>query len=367
MRSPSWRTTRGSGWTTATISTTRRTGSSPTSCTPVSASPIASAGTRTTRRSSGPRRRRRPLEERSRTGPFSQPGVRGRIRSSAGVGGPGSIVRALCLWSTTWKRLAEPSTHWSWPAPWRPGISRTPWTREGSGSTSPGCVRTSPCSAARSPGRCTTPTGRPSTTTATTSRWTHQVAGPCDDDRATRHRGRRPGPRKRHACPAPRGGHGPDTAHRPLVAPAAADGSRAGRVHHLLDVPRLPERALLRRALHLTVLLALPHDGLRGGHVPEAVHRPGLDLPGALHPDLPARFPADLLLLPQGLLPVVLALAARVRGRGAARAVHRRDAVSAGLPERAQVLLLRGAGLQRHPHLRRGPRLPRRDRRVGTP
>ena len=41
---------------------------------------------------------------------------------------------------------------------------------------------------------------------------------------------------------------------------------------------------------------------------------------GADHPDLPARLPADLLLLPQGLLPVVLAVAAGLRGRRAAQA-----------------------------------------------
>ena len=35
------------------------------------------------------------------------------------------------------------------------------------------------------------------------------------------------------------------------------------------------------------------------------------------------RLPADLLLLPQGLLPLVLALAAGLRGRRAARQVHR--------------------------------------------
>ena len=41
-------------------------------------------------------------------------------------------------------------------------------------------------------------------------------------------------------------------------------------------------------------------------------------LPRAADPHRAARLPADLLLLPQGLLPVVLALAARVRRRRAA-------------------------------------------------
>ena len=65
--------------------------------------------------------------------------------------------------------------------------------------------------------------------------------------------------------------------------------------------------------------------GLRGRHLPGAVHRADLDLPGALHPGLPAGLPADLLLLPQGLLPVVLAVAAGLRRRRAAPALHRRD------------------------------------------
>ena len=43
-------------------------------------------------------------------------------------------------------------------------------------------------------------------------------------------------------------------------------------------------------------------------------------LPGHHHPDLPARVPADLLLLPPGLLPGLLAVTAGVRGR---RAAHR--------------------------------------------
>ena len=45
--------------------------------------------------------------------------------------------------------------------------------------------------------------------------------------------------------------------------------------------------------------------------------------PAILDPDLPARLPADLLLLPQGLLPRVLAVAAGLRGGRAARQVHR--------------------------------------------
>ena len=83
------------------------------------------------------------------------------------------------------------------------------------------------------------------------------------------------------------------------------------------------------------------------------------------HAAVPAGLPADLLLLPQGLLPVVLAVPAGLRGRRAARAVHRRDPVPADPAEHPPVLLLRGLLISRHPDLRRDPRVPRRGRRVG--
>ena len=53
-------------------------------------------------------------------------------------------------------------------------------------------------------------------------------------------------------------------------------------------------------------------------------HHPVVDdLAGAPHPDLPAGFPDDLLLLPQGLLPVVLAGPAGVCGVRRPRRLHR--------------------------------------------
>ena len=73
--------------------------------------------------------------------------------------------------------------------------------------------------------------------------------------------------------------------------------------------------------------------------------------PGGDHPDLPAWVPADLLLLPQGLLPVVVAVPAGLRGRRAAPPLYRRDPVPAAGPERPPVFLLRRAGLQRDPDL----------------
>ena len=81
----------------------------------------------------------------------------------------------------------------------------------------------------------------------------------------------------------------------------------------------------------------------------------------------PLGFRADLLLLPQGLLPVVVAVPAGLRGPRAAPPLHRRDPVPAARPERAPVLLLRRAGVQRDPELGRDRRVrlrrAHRDRR----
>ena len=78
-------------------------------------------------------------------------------------------------------------------------------------------------------------------------------------------------------------------------------------VRRLRDDPGLPGHALLRRALPLAVLLALPRRLRRGRLRLRPAVRLVAALGGADHPDLPARLPDDLLLLPQGLLPVVLA------------------------------------------------------------
>src|SRR5690606_5496517 len=119
---------------------------------------------------------------------------------------------------------------------------------------------------------------------------------------------------------------------------------------------------LLRRAVHRAVLLTLPRDELPGG-------RPALRVgtgrglvdaaPGRTDPG-PARwFPAHLLLLPQGLLPVVLAVAAGLRGERAAPQVHRRDPPPADPAEHPPVLLVRGGVHRRRAQLGRDPRLPR--------
>ncbi len=64
--------------------------------------------------------------------------------------------------------------------------------------------------------------------------------------------------------------------------------------------------------------------------------------PSLLILDLPAGLPDELLLLPQGLLPGLLALTAGLRRRRAARQVHRRDALPADRPEHPPLLPLRG-------------------------
>ena len=119
----------------------------------------------------------------------------------------------------------------------------------------------------------------------------------------------RPGPHRR-AHPA-RG---------PLVAPALRHVRLLQRLAALRPGPGQPAEGLLRRRLRLphAVLLALPvdrracrgrrHFGTPFGEWPAAhpVRRADAAVPAAL--------PADLLLLPQGLLPLVLDVAAGLRG-----------------------------------------------------
>src|SRR5262249_48231999 len=141
----------------------------------------------------------------------------------------------------------------------------------------------------------------------------------------------------------------------------------------LRDVGRAGERPLLRRPVPLAVLLAVP-----GRQLPARDPAPGRlvvePLTGLPHPVGARRIPRDLLLLPQGVLPVVLRLTAGVRGARLAPALPRRDAVSVRAPEHPPVLLLAlaaRAGLPvvgRRPRLRlRGPRRhgPRHPRPAG--
>ncbi len=75
-------------------------------------------------------------------------------------------------------------------------------------------------------------------------------------------------------------------------------------------------------------------------------------------PDLPARLPAHLLLLPQGLLPVVLAGPTGLCRLATATAPTPASPASRSPPEHPPLLLLLRAGLQRHPDHRRHRGVP---------
>src|SRR5216117_3289058 len=85
-------------------------------------------------------------------------------------------------------------------------------------------------------------------------------------------------------------------------------------VRRVRDLARVRRPQLLLGAVHLAVLLTLPDDRVRQRLVRL---RPAVLVVAALarasHPHLPARVPGYVLLLPQGLLPRVLAVAAGLR------------------------------------------------------
>src|SRR6478609_8035893 len=141
-----------------------------------------------------------------------------------------------------------------------------------------------------------------------------------------------------------------------MVARPSGDVRGLRRVHRLLHVAGLLRRELLLGAVPLAVLLAVPEQRVRPGllGLRPAVRRVPA-LAGAADPDLPARLPADLLLLPQGLLPVILALAPGLCGRRAARQVHRRDPVPAARAERPPLVLVRRGPRRAGPVVRRDP------------
>src|SRR6266545_4093146 len=127
------------------------------------------------------------------------------------------------------------------------------------------------------------------------------------------------------------------TSARPPMA-RAGDGTRADIAAKTLRTDRLHSRGGALRPVH-----------------------PGLEDPalGAVEPAVPAAVPAHLLLLPQGVLPVVLAVATGLRRAGRAQALHRRDPLPAGLPERTPVRLLRRVHHLGHQLLRRDRGVPR--------
>ena len=145
-----------------------------------------------------------------------------------------------------------------------------------------------------------------------------------------------------------------------------------GRPHDLGALRHRPgfHRPLVFRApvpLPDAVLLAVRQRRMRAG----LEHAGPVDPGGAAdHPvrvrvaGVRARLPADVLLLPGGVLPGVLARAVRVRGARAARHVLRRDQVPADRAEHTPLLLVRGP-VRRHPaQLRRGAGVPRPGREL---
>src|SRR5262245_62898444 len=103
---------------------------------------------------------------------------------------------------------------------------------------------------------------------------------------------------------------------------AAGDGGRRPReLHRLLDVGGAPERSLLCRAVSVAVLFAVYLEVVPALDVrlrAARFHVPGDRRPVAGVPDPvgPRSVPPDVLLLPEGVLPLVLAGAAGVRRAG---------------------------------------------------
>src|SRR5215472_14332080 len=151
-----------------------------------------------------------------------------------------------------------------------------------------------------------------------------------------------------------------------MVAAAGHQWRCPGRGRDLSHLGLAGQRGLLLEALHFPALLAVPGDhvheglGLRLDPVADLAH------PSDHHHRRPAGVPAYLLLLPEGLLPRLLAGAGGVRGPRTARQGHRRDQVPADPAERAPLLLLDRAGVQRDPLRRCGDRVPEPRRAVGA-
>src|SRR4051812_5797516 len=112
-----------------------------------------------------------------------------------------------------------------------------------------------------------------------------------------------------------------------MVAAAATDRYRARGLGHLCHGPGLYAEVVLGpgEPLPHAVLLPVCIAGLCAGVVAVRPVPAGLADPAVRRADsaVPAAVPAHLLLLPQGLLPQLLAVAAGLRGGRAARPLHR--------------------------------------------
>src|SRR4030095_13631750 len=108
-------------------------------------------------------------------------------------------------------------------------------------------------------------------------------------------------------------------------------------------------------ALHLEVVSALDVR-VRAPRRAHADHR--ARVPRLPHLGGPRLLPIALLLLSKGLLPLLLALAARLRGAGRSSALYGGDALPARPTHAASLRLVRGGDLHRAADVGRLPRLP---------
>src|SRR5919106_737528 len=127
---------------------------------------------------------------------------------------------------------------------------------------------------------------------------------------------------------------------------------RAPGIRHLRLVGCLRQRALLHRPVFVAVLLALPGQQLRPSDAP-GDRRLVDPVAGVADPSVPPRVSAHVLLLPQGLLPLVLAIPPGVRGGRAPPLLYGGDAFPADPSEHSPLFLLCGAPVPDHPLHRR--------------
>src|SRR5438874_1445839 len=107
-----------------------------------------------------------------------------------------------------------------------------------------------------------------------------------------------------------------------MVDPATADCVGADLIQHLCSLGGTSERVLLCAAVPVAVLLAVSGAELRAPDA-AAVWLMVESIAGVSGSGHSARVPRDLLLLPQGVLPLVLLVPAGLLGAGCAPAVQR--------------------------------------------
>src|SRR5262245_23245233 len=105
----------------------------------------------------------------------------------------------------------------------------------------------------------------------------------------------------------------------------AGDHRRSlGHLCDLCNIAGVPEQVLRRRAARLAVLFTVSGGELRGGQLQTADHRRMVEaLARAARATYSVGHPVDVLLLPQGLLPLLLAVPPGVRRGGATQEIFR--------------------------------------------